>query len=345
VRRCVRLPLRVLLPCAAVGLVACGAAGIGVASVQAAGGSVVRQADEGLGGCAGSVLSHGPVFVPGSGAVPDQAPPVPCGVELLSVTGQVVIPAPAGVGGPDIPASGRWLAAHLGGPVTVPGSSGGRWRVVIMAVRYQAQRMLFVYGPDNLRYLISRPTGQGSGGVLVVMAALAGTGQAAAGFAAAAGTVLTVLAAAAFAVTWAIVRPPREAAGPAADPRPGAAGAAARGSPMDMAGQLEQACLQLRRPAGIVVGFAEYCRTHGTPPPAGLDPMMQRVTAEVTQMETLIEDLRARSPGESDPPDRLPGPPAADPAAQAHPPGTGRAGGLRLTAGEVRAGDAPGLRG
>ena len=161
----IRLPLRVLLPCVAVCLVACGAAAIGAVCVQAADGYVMRQADEGLRACASSLLGHGLVAMPGSGAVPGQAPPGPCGMELLSVTGQVLIPAPAGAGGPVIPASGSWLAAHLTGPVTVPGSgSGGRWQVVIKAVHYRAQRMLFVFGPDDLRYLISGPAGHGPAG-------------------------------------------------------------------------------------------------------------------------------------------------------------------------------------
>jgi len=355
------LPLRVLLPCVAVCLVASGAAAIGVADVQAAGGSVMRQADDAVQACASSMLSHGPVAVPGSGAVPGQAPPVACGMELLGVSGQVLIPAPVGAGGPAIPASGSWLAAHLAGPVTVAGSGrGGRWRVVIKAVRYQAQRMLFVFGPDDLRYLISGPAGQGSSGMLVVMAGLAGTGQAAAGYAAAAGTVLVLLAAAAFAVTWAILRPLREAARLAADAgqgpggRPGdvmarlcvladrdhgrygmtaarmrerlqashAAEAAARRSAADMAGQLEQACLQLRRPAAILHGFTEYRRKQGEPRPADLDRMLQRVTGDITRMDTLIEGLRIRSAGESTGPDRRPDPPATDPAAHARLPNT-----------------------
>ncbi len=358
----IQLPLRMLLPCVAVCLVACGAAAIGVAGVQAAGGYVMRQADDGLRACASSMLSHGPVAVAGSGAVPGQAPPVPCGMELLSVTRQVLIPAPAGAPGPAIPASGSWLAAHLAGPVTVPGSGGGgRWRVVITAVRYQVQRMLFVYGLDDLRYLISGPAGHGSVGLLVVMAGLAGTGQAAAGYAAAAGAVLVLLAAAAFAVTRAILRPLREAARLAADAGPGAAGrpgdvmaslgvlagrdhrrygttaarmrerlqashaaeAAARRSAADMAGELEQACLQLRRPAGIVHGFAERCRRQlHTPPPAGLDRMLQRVTGEISRMDTLVECLRMRSAGECTGPDRRPDPPATDPAAHARAPDT-----------------------
>ena len=258
----IRLPLWVLLPCVAVCLAASGAAAIGAVCVRAVGSYVIRQVDDGLRACASSMLSHGPVAVPGSGALPGRAPPVPCDLELLSVSGQVLIPAPAGAGGPAIPASGSWLAAHLAGPVTVPGSgNSGRWRVAIKVVHYQTQRMLFVFGPDDLRYLISGPAGHGSAGMLVVMTGLAGTGQPAAGYAAAAGTVLVLLAAAAC----------RSAA--------------------DMAAHLEQACLQLRRPAAIVHGFAEYCRKHGRPPPPAFDQMMQRVTGEITRMETLVNGL------------------------------------------------------
>jgi hypothetical protein len=210
-------------------------------------------------------------------------------MELLSMSGQVLIPATAGAGGPAIPASGSWLAAHLAGPVTVPGSgNSGRWRVAIKVVHYQAQRMLFVFGPDDLRYLISGPAGPGSAGMLIVMTGLAGAGQPAAGYAAAAGTVLVLLAAAAFAVTRTTLRPRRSAA--------------------DMAGHLEQACLRLRRPAAIVHGFTEHCREHGRPPPAALDQMTQRVTGEITRMETLVDGLRMRSAGQSTEPDRRPDP-------------------------------------
>jgi hypothetical protein len=340
----IRLPLEVLLPCVAVCLVASGAAAIGAVCVQAAGGDVMRQADEGLRACASSMLSRGPVAVPGSGAVPGQAPPVACGMELLSVSGQVLIPAPAGAGGPAIPATRSWLAAHLAGPVTVPGSgSGGRWRVVIKAVHYQAQRMLFVFGPDDLRYLISGPAGHGSSGMLIVMAGLAGTGQAAAGYPAAAGTVLVLLAAAAFALTRVILRPLREAAGLAgdagqgagdrledvmarldvlADRAPGrygmtlarlrdrlhashAAEAAARRSAADLSEQLGEICLQLRRSVSILHGFTEYCQ-QDKPPPASLDRMLHRVTGEITRMETLAEGLHMRSADESTGPDCRP---------------------------------------
>ena len=55
----IRLPLRVLLPCVAVCWVACGAAAIGAVCVQAAGGSVMRQADEGLAGRDPSRVTRG----------------------------------------------------------------------------------------------------------------------------------------------------------------------------------------------------------------------------------------------------------------------------------------------
>jgi signal transduction histidine kinase len=332
------VPLRVLLPCLAVCLAASGAAAIGVAGVPAAGGSVMRQADDGLRACASSMLSHGLVAVPGSGPVPGRAGPGTCGVELLTAGGQMLIPAGPAARGPAIPASGPWLAARLAGPVTVPGAgSGGRWRVVIRAVHYQAQRMSYVYGPDDLRYVISGRTGHGPGGMLVVMTGLAGTGRAAAGYAAAAGTVLVLLAAAAFALTRAILRPLREAAGlagkagPDAGDLPGdvmarlgvladghhgrygmtpartrerlqashAAEAAARGRAADMSGQLAETCLQLRRSASILHGFAGYCRTQGQPPPASLNRMLQRATDEITRMETLVRELHIRSAGES----------------------------------------------
>jgi hypothetical protein len=134
--------------------------------------------------------------------------------------------------------------------------------------------------------------------MLVVMTGLAGTGPPAAGYAAAAGTVLVLLAAAALAVTRAILRPMREAARLVADAGHGGGGrpgeVTARRPAADMAGHLEQACLQLRRPAAIVHGFTEYCRKHGRPPPAAFDQMMQRVNGEITRMETLVDGLDTR---------------------------------------------------
>jgi hypothetical protein len=360
------MPLRVLLPCLAVCLAAAGAAAIGLAAASTAGGFVMRQADEAVRACASSMLGHGlvvvpgtsgPVAVPGSGLVPGPAESGICGMELVSAGGQVLIPAASATGAPAIPASGSWMAAHLAGPVTVPGTGGGdRWRVVITAVHYQAQRMLFVYGPDDLRYVISGRTGHGSSGMLIVMAGLAGTGQVAADDAAAAGTVLVLLAAAAFALTRAILRPLRAAAGLTANAGQGAGGrpgeevlarvpangplgryammlasirerlqasraaeAAARRSAADMSGHLAETCLQLRRPVSIVYGFAGYLRQQDKPQPASLDRMLHRVAGEITRMETLAQGLRMPPAGASTGPDRQPGLSAAGPAGRARP--------------------------
>ena len=185
-----RIPLRVLLPCLAVSLVAIGAVAAGLVGVSAASGYLVRQTDNDLLACAGSMLSHGFVAVPGSGPVSgpvsgqvsSQVLPGACDMELLSASGQVLtLAAPGTAHGPAIPAGGSWLTAHLARPVTVPGAgTSGRWRVVIETVRYQPQRILYVYGPDDVRYVISGRPGRGSAGMLVVMAGLAATGRLAA---------------------------------------------------------------------------------------------------------------------------------------------------------------------
>jgi hypothetical protein len=225
----IRVPLRVLLPSLAVGLVAFGAIAVGVAGASRTGGYLMRRADSGLLACAGSVLSGGVVAAPGSGPPSAQAPPPgACGWELLSASGQVLaLAAPGPASGPAIPVSGSWLAAHLAEPVTVPGArAGGRWRVVIETVhyrrivigagRYRLRRIPYVYGSDDVEYLISQQPGPGSDGMVVAMTGLAAgvgvTGRVAAGYAAAAGIVLVLLAAAAFAVTRAILWHLRRAA-------------------------------------------------------------------------------------------------------------------------------------
>jgi signal transduction histidine kinase len=324
------MPLRILLPCLAVGLVASAAVVIGVTGASTASGYLMRQADDALRGCAASVLSQGLVAMPGPDPAAGRVVPGACGIELRSAGGQILIPAAPAAPGPAIPASGSWPPVRPARPVTVPGPGGRRWRAVVTAVRYQPQRMPYVYGPDDLRYAISGPAGPGSSGQLVALTPLAGTGRAAAGFAAAAGAVLVLLAVAAFALTRAILRPLREAAGLAGDAGQDATGrleevmarlgrladrddgwrgpalaslrerlqasraaeAAALRSAADMSGELGQACVQLRRPASIVHGFAEYCGSQDRPPPAGLNQMMERLTGEITRMETLAGRLR-----------------------------------------------------
>jgi hypothetical protein len=348
------MPLRILLPCLAVGLMASGVVVIGVTGASSASRYQMRQADDDLRGCAASVLSYSLVAMPGSGPAAGQVMPGTCGIELRSAGGQILIPAAPAVPGPAIPASRSWRPVRLAQPVTLPGPrGGGRWRALITAVRYQPQRMSYVYGPDDLRYVISGPAGRGSSGQLIAMTPLAGTGRATAGFAAAAGAVLVLLAAAAFVLTRAILRPLSEAAElagkadqdaagcleeVAAGRRQDAAGcleevaagrleevmarlgmlanrdhgwsvaapaglrerlqagaaaeAAPRRSAADMSGELGQACVQLRRSASILRGFAEYCRSQDRPPPGSLDQMMARLSGEITQMETFADGLR-----------------------------------------------------
>ena len=209
----IRIPLRVLLPCLAVSLVAVAAVAAGLADVSGTRGYLTTQADNDLLNCARSMLSHRLVVAPVSGPVPAS-----CDVELLSAGGQLLTPlAPGAAAGPAIPAGGSWPAAHAGWPVTVPGAgTSGSWRVLVEAVRYEPQRILYVYGPDDVRYVVSGHSGHGPGGMLVVMTGLAGIGpvttRVALSYAAAAGTVLVLLAGAAVALTRVILRPLRQAA-------------------------------------------------------------------------------------------------------------------------------------
>ena len=286
----IAVPPGVLLPCLAVSLAAAGAVATGVAMVSGTSGYLVRQANQDVLECTGSLLNTGLVMVPGS------VPPGACGVELLSAGGQVLVPAAAG--GPAIPLGRSWLAAHRARPVTVPGAgSSGRWRVLIMAVRYQASRIPYAYGPDDMRYVVSGPAGRGQAGLTAVMAGLAGagrvTGRVAAGYAAAAGVVLVLLAGAALAAARAILRPLRASR---------AAEAAARQPAQEMSRRLGEACLELRTSVHVVRGFAQYCRERGTPPAAGLDRMMRRVADESARMDTLLQGLQ-----------ETPAPPGRDP--------------------------------
>ena len=348
----IRIPLRVLLPCLAVSLVAFGAVAAGIAGVSAASGYLMRQTDNNLMACAGSMLSQGFVAPPNSAPVSSQLPAGACDMELLSASGQVLtLAAPGTAHGPAILADGSWLAAHLARPVTVPGAgTNGRWRVVIEAVHYQPQRIPYVYGPDDVRYMISGRPGRGSGGMLVVMAGLAPTGRItgrlAAGYAAAAGTVLVLLAGAALALTQAILRPLRQAAQLAETSGQAAGGELPRGTPYcgvradrdrsrwpfgmtlmrmpeqlrasrtaeaaarrsadEMSQHLAETALELRRSVNVVHGFAEYYRQQPKPPAAHLDRMLRRVADEAAQMETLIEGLGPRPPGGSTEPDLRP---------------------------------------
>ena len=297
----IRLPLRVVLPLVAVGLAAAGASAVGMAEISAAHGDLMRQVDENLAACAAGLLSHPVEAVPGSGLVSSG----PCDAELLSAGGQLLTSAvPGAPASPVLPAGGPRSAAREGRPVTVPGTgSGGGWRVIVAAVHYQPQRIMYVYGPDDLRYVIGGRTGPGPAGLLVVMTGLAGvgqlTGRVAASYAAAAAAVLAALAWAAFALVRAVLRPLSQAAdlayvgGQAAggEPPPSRAAEAAARRTAEMAACLGEVALDLRTSVSVVRGFAEYCRQRRPGPSAGLDRMAGRVAEEVARMETLIDRL------------------------------------------------------
>jgi signal transduction histidine kinase len=298
----IRIPLWVLLPCVVVSVAGLGAVAAGAAGVSVTRGFLTRQLDSSLLACAGEAtgqrLAGWPVPVP-SGA---------CDTELLSAGGRLVAPPAPGEGaGPVIPAGRSWLAAHMSRPVTVPGADG-TWRVLLEAVRYRPQRILYVYGPDDVQYVISGQAGHGSSGLLVVMAGMAGVGrltaQAAARYAAVAGAVLVLLAVAVLAVTRAVLGPLRQAAwsGPldAASVRVSermdasrAAEAAARRLAAEITQRLGEVSLELRTSVSIVRGSAESCRRRGAPGPAAGDPMIRRVADEITRMETLVTQLDA----------------------------------------------------
>ena len=316
-----------LLPCLAVTLAAAGAVAAGLAVVPEASVYLTRQADEDVLACAASLPGRGLVIVPGSVPARSQVPPAACGIELLSARGQVLVPA---ADWPVIAVGRGWLAAHLARPVTLSGAgTGGRWRVVITAVRYQARRIPYVYGPDNMRYVISGPAGPGQAGLAAVMTGLAGAGRVAVGYAAAAGVVLALLAGATLAAARAIVRPLRPGGGLTSSTRPASAGltpstrpasagltgstgsasaglirsddraveAAARRSAQEMSARLAEVSLELRAPVSVVYGFAQYCRHRGTPPPASLDRMMARVENEAARMDALLRKLEPPPPG------------------------------------------------
>jgi two-component system, OmpR family, sensor kinase len=291
-----RVPLGVLLPCLAVCLAAIGALAVGIVGASATRAYLTRQADDDLLACADSIAASGFVAVPGAGAVSGQVLSGACGIQLRSAGGQALAIA-ASASRPAVPASGSWLATHLRQPVTVPGTgTGGSWRVMIEPVRYQAQRILFAYGPDDVKYLVGT---HGTGGMLVVAAVLPGIGPVAGRYAAVAGAVLLLLATAAFAVVRRLLTRERNHRPFGKSPlriteRTGAsrtAEAAALRSVGEMAGRLGEAGQQLRTSVSVVRGFADYCLQRGVPPPADLDRMMRRVDDEATRMESLIDGL------------------------------------------------------
>jgi signal transduction histidine kinase len=163
--------------------------------------------------------------------------------------------------------------------------------------------------------VISGRTGHGPGGVLVVMAGLAGISRLTERFAGVAGAVLVLLAGATLALARAILRPLHEARRLAEATGQAAAGEllranraaeAAAGRPAaEMAERLGEVSLDIRTSVNVVRGFAAYYRERRPPPSASLDLMMRRVANEAARLETLVEDLAhaARTGATQDRPD------------------------------------------
>jgi len=122
----IRIPLRALLPCLAVSLVAVASVAVGLAGVSGTRGYPVRQADNDLLTCARSMLSHRSVVAPVYDPVPTS-----CDVELRSADVQLLTPlTPGAVAGPDIPAGGSADTqgmAPAAGPASSPSVSGSTY--------------------------------------------------------------------------------------------------------------------------------------------------------------------------------------------------------------------------
>jgi two-component system, OmpR family, sensor kinase len=207
------LPLWLKLAAAGLCLTGVAAGLIGAAGVSSVRGYLIRQAgwqvQADARGLVGRSLAAGPEPGPalaGAGAGEVR-------VEVLGLGGKPLISAGQGAAaGPAIPASPGWISEHAGRPVTVPArGTGASWRVVAEPVRYQARRLPFVYGTDDLALVLTGPAGPGTRGTLVVAMSLGGIGRAAGRLTVATlvidGAVIVLLAGLAAALLRASLRP------------------------------------------------------------------------------------------------------------------------------------------
>lgn len=151
-----------------VGLLAAGAAIIGVASVLVARGYLIRQADQQLRGYAERLASRPFVVTPfsGAGAV---ATGGGYGVNVLGSAGQLVLRTGLGSRpGPVIPPIPASAAASPGRLVTVPAVRGASWQVIAEPIRYRARRIPFGYSAEDFALLVTGRARPGLAGTLVV---------------------------------------------------------------------------------------------------------------------------------------------------------------------------------
>jgi hypothetical protein len=166
--------VRIRLLALTAGLLAAGAAVIGVAGVLVVRGSLLRQADQQLRGYTGRLTSRPFVVTPFSGIGPGGPSAFRVGaggygVDVLGSAGQVVLKTgPDGRSGPVIPPVPARTTARPGQPTTVPAAGRSGWRVIAEPIRYRARRIPFGYSAEDFALLVTGRARPGLAGMLVV---------------------------------------------------------------------------------------------------------------------------------------------------------------------------------
>jgi len=283
------IPLRARLVAAACCLTAAGAAIISLACSLTARAGLLSQADQQLQGCAGS-LTSGPFT-----ATPADSGPCAGGAFVIDVAsgGQLVMRTGPGPG-PALAA----IPGTAGRPAIVPGASGS-WLVVAEPVHYSARHIPFTYGYDSFSVQVTSTARPGTPGTLVVALNLSGVSQAitsvntdCAAVSGAAVLGVAALGLAAISIIWRPLAELEEAAARAvanaSSPKPVGA---TDGPSAWLLSELAGTCGQLRRPASLVQGLAEYHRQRGPLPAAELDRMMGQTADELARADVLIDRL------------------------------------------------------
>lgn len=172
----------------ALGLLAAGAAVIGVASALVAASYLTRQADQQLRSYADRLTGRRfmvePAYGLGSGGLSaDGADAGALGIEVRGAGGEVVLRAGLGTRlAPAIPPISTRTAARAGELVTVSADrGGGRWAVIPEPIRYRVRRIPYAYSADDFAVFITGPARAGLPGTLVVGLDLGGISHAADG--------------------------------------------------------------------------------------------------------------------------------------------------------------------
>ena len=179
--------VRIRLLAATTGLLAAGAAVIGVAGVLVVRGSLLREADQQLHSYADRLASRPFVITPFSGVGPGAFGAVSAGggygIDVLGSAGQLVLRTDEdGRPGPVIPPVPVRTTVRPGQLTTVRAAGGTRWRVIAEPIRYRARRIPFGYSAVDFALLVTGRGRPGLAGTLVVGLDLHGVDQAAGRF-------------------------------------------------------------------------------------------------------------------------------------------------------------------